>query len=194
MNNTSYLVALIPLIGRPPFIIPDKLCINSFHKVSHICCFTLHWTSLFQSGIALAVGLLVKLQYPMKAGKDIDVSLSTHRTVPHLLTQTNLDQWPVLVLIEQDRCVKITRIYNGNVGFEYHQKTRWCFYWGFLRHYYKENVYIESFLVESWVEHLRQHERMTIAVRPIQKACLGISYLFMNTEGLALYCRFLPRW
>jgi hypothetical protein len=48
----------------------------------------------------LAVGWLVKLQYPMKAGKDIDVSLSTHRTVPHLLTQPNLDQGPVLVLIE----------------------------------------------------------------------------------------------
>jgi hypothetical protein len=46
----------------------------------------------YSSGIALAVGLLVKLQYPLKAGKDIDVSLSTHGTVPHLLTQPNLDQ------------------------------------------------------------------------------------------------------
>jgi hypothetical protein len=35
MNNTSNLVTLIRLIGRPPFTIPDKLCINSLHKVSH---------------------------------------------------------------------------------------------------------------------------------------------------------------
>ena len=38
MNNTSYLVTLIPLIGRAPFTIPDKLCINSFREgLAHYC-------------------------------------------------------------------------------------------------------------------------------------------------------------
>jgi hypothetical protein len=39
-----------------------------------------------------------------------------------------------------------------------------AFYWGLFRHDKKENVYVESFLVDSWVEHLRQHERMTVAI------------------------------
>jgi len=44
-----------------------------------------------------------------------------------------------------------------------------AFYWGLFRHDKKENVYIESFLVDSWVEHLRHHERMKVADRSIQE-------------------------
>jgi hypothetical protein len=53
------------------------------------------------------------------------------------------------------------------------RKRDGAFYWGLFRHDNKENVYIESFVVESWVEHLRQHERMTIADRPIQEHALA---------------------
>jgi hypothetical protein len=37
----------------------------------------------------------------------------------------------------------------------------------------KENVYIENFLVESCVEHLRQHERTTVADHSIEEHALA---------------------
>jgi MFS family permease len=57
-------------------------------------------TALLSASAALAVGLLVKLPYPLKSDKEIDVSPSMHWPVPQLLSQPNLDQGPVLVQIE----------------------------------------------------------------------------------------------
>jgi hypothetical protein len=55
------------------------------------------------------------------------------------------------------------------------RKRDGAFYWGLFQHDNKENVYIKRFLVDSWVEHLRQHERMKVADRS-SRICLGISY------------------
>ncbi len=40
--------------------------------------------------------------------------------------------------------------------------------WGIFRDIEKENLYIETFLVSSWAEHLRQHDRSTAADRTIE--------------------------
>jgi Transmembrane secretion effector len=53
------------------------------------------------------------------------------------------------------------------------RKRDGAFYWGLFRHDKKENVYVESFLVDSWIEHLRQHERMTVADRSIEERALA---------------------
>ena len=53
------------------------------------------------------------------------------------------------------------------------RKRDGAFYWGLFQHDNKENVYIKSFLVDSWVEHLRQHERMKVADRSIQEYALA---------------------
>jgi hypothetical protein len=93
-------------------------------------------TALLSASTTKAVGLLVKLRYPLKADKDIEFTMAM-----------------------QD--LSTVRKRDG------------AFYWGLFRHDKKENVYIESFLVESWVEHLRQHERMTVADRSIQEHALA---------------------
>ena len=40
--------------------------------------------------------------------------------------------------------------------------ARW---WGIFRDLEDEHLYVETFLVASWAEHLRQHERFTRADR-----------------------------
>jgi hypothetical protein len=44
-----------------------------------------------------------------------------------------------------------------------------AFFWGFFRHDTHPDVYIEAFLVDSWAEHLRQHERITVADRSVEE-------------------------
>jgi hypothetical protein len=41
-------------------------------------------------------------------------------------------------------------------------------HWGVYRDGTDLNIYVESFVVESWAEHLRQHERLTAADIEIQ--------------------------
>ena len=40
--------------------------------------------------------------------------------------------------------------------------------WGLFRDLAEPARYIETFQVESWAEHLRQHERVTVADRAIE--------------------------
>ena len=53
--------------------------------------------------------------------------------------------------------------------------------------------YVESYMVESWAEHLRQHERVTVADRELELAFpvwLGIAQYFISFRiGDALECR-----
>jgi MFS family permease len=131
-------------------------------------------TALLSASMALAVGLLVKLPYPLKVDKEIDVSPSMHWPVPQLSTQPNLDQGPVLVQIEYK--IDPSKLQEFTMAMEELSTIRkrdGAFYWGLFRHDKNENVYIESFLVDSWVEHLRQHERMTVADRSIEERALA---------------------
>jgi len=44
-----------------------------------------------------------------------------------------------------------------------------AFRWGTYRDLENPNRYLETFLVDSWAEHLRQHERTTRADREIEE-------------------------
>jgi len=60
--------------------------------------------------------------------------------------------------------------------------------WGIFYDTQSPNVYLETFLVDSWAEHQRQHERFTVADRELEKRVL--SYALEPTTGKALH---LPR-
>jgi hypothetical protein len=44
-----------------------------------------------------------------------------------------------------------------------------AFRWSVFRDIEQPDVYVETFLVHSWGEHLRQHERLTIADRDLEQ-------------------------
>jgi hypothetical protein len=45
--------------------------------------------------------------------------------------------------------------------------------WGVFRDLEAENRYLETFMVDSWAEHQRQHERLTQADREIEERVLS---------------------
>ena len=47
--------------------------------------------------------------------------------------------------------------------------------WGVFSDTEAPDVYLESFQVDSWVEHQRQHDRFTLADRELEKRVLGYS-------------------
>ena len=80
------------------------------------------------------------------------------------------DRGPVLVKIEywidpKDRGQFLRAI--DELGEE--RKRDGAYAWGVFEDAAKEGRMIETFLIESWMEHLRQHERVTKADRLLQE-------------------------
>jgi len=49
-----------------------------------------------------------------------------------------------------------------------------AYQWGVFRDVEQADRYLETFLVSSWAEHLRQHDRSTVADRAIEDRLLGL--------------------
>ena len=81
------------------------------------------------------------------------------------------DRGPVLVTVEyhinpQNRAAFLKAI----ARLEQQRRRDGAYAWGIFEDAAEEGRILETFLVESWTEHLRQHERVTNADRVVQEA------------------------
>ena len=51
-----------------------------------------------------------------------------------------------------------------------HRRRDGAYDWGIYEDSSKEGVFVETFHVDSWLEHMRQHQRVTNADRVLQDA------------------------
>jgi predicted MFS family arabinose efflux permease len=126
--------------------------------------------ALLLTGMALAAGLITKTRFPLRAGKeDVDVSPSMHWPFPTLLVKPEFEQGPVLVQIEYKIDPKHQDEFaHAMKDLSVIRKRDGAFFWGLFRHDVYPDVYIEAFMIDSWAEHLRQHERITVADRSVE--------------------------
>ena len=127
-------------------------------------------TTLLYAAVGLIAGLAAATRYRLAHGEKIDLTPSLHWPEPHLDIQPEPDQGPVLVLIDYliepgrsdsfknaMRQVRQQRLRDGAIR------------WGLFNDPTSPARYIETFLVESWAEHLRQHERVTVSDQEAEK-------------------------
>jgi hypothetical protein len=101
----------------------------------------------------------------------VDVSPWVHWRTPAIVdgTAPDIDEGPVLVTVEylvaRQKAKEFLRAMHsyGRV-----RRRDGAFRWGIFRDVEHEDVYVETFLVSSWAEHLRQHERSTRADRELE--------------------------
>jgi MFS family permease len=98
--------------------------------------------------------------------RSVDLSPWNHWRMPAILESAapDLDDGPVLVTLEYDvdpshanTFLKAMQRY-GRV-----RRRSGASRWGIFRDVERSHVYLESFVVTSWAEHLRQHDRVTRA-------------------------------
>jgi len=113
-----------------------------------------------------ALGLVAKL--PDATG---DVSPWNHWRMPAIVKdlRPELDQGPVLVTLEY----RVNRDQAGEFLEAIHEYGRvrrrdGAYRWGVYRDLEDADRYVETFLIRSWAEHLRQHERSTKADRDVE--------------------------
>jgi MFS family permease len=122
-----------------------------------------------------AVGALLAVpltwRWKLQTGSRIDLTPSMHWPAPLITHEIEHDQGPVLVVVEY-------RIDSGNRekflaalgNFAQERRRDGAYEWGVFEDASEEGRFLETFLVESWLEHLRQHERVTQADRVLQDA------------------------
>jgi len=117
-----------------------------------------------------AAGALIAIpltwRWKLQTGARVDLTPSLHWPAPITTRHVKGDQGPVLVVVEyrvdpRNREAFLTAL--ERLGHE--RRRDGAYAWGIFEDTAAEGRFLETFLVESWLEHLRQHERVTNADR-----------------------------
>ena len=125
--------------------------------------------ALLSAAGGLVLTLIITLPFRLPNPESFDLTPSMHWPRPALSPDANPEHRPVLVMIEYridpSRADEFTRAMQGLRSVRLRDGAmRWSLFVDAA----DPRRYVEYFLVESWVEHLRQHERVTVADREIE--------------------------
>jgi len=136
-------------------------------------------------GVAVAVGLanahfiaaggalaaiVLTWRWKLQTGASIDLSPSMHWPAPLTAQPIEHDRGPVLVTVEYRIDPGDREPFLGALARLEHQRRRdGAYAWGVFEDAAQEGRCVETFLIESWMEHLRQHERVTKSDRLLQE-------------------------
>jgi Transmembrane secretion effector len=109
-------------------------------------------------------------RWKLGTGAGVDLTPSMHWPEPIVTHEVERHEGPVLVTVEyriepRDREQFLAAM--EQLGYE--RRRNGAYGWGVFEDSASEGRMLETFLVESWVEHLRQHERVTNADRVLQE-------------------------
>ena len=122
-----------------------------------------------------AAGALIAIpltwRWKLQTGADLDLSPSMEWPTPITTHEIERDRGPVLVTTEYDIDPKQREPFLKALDKLARERRRDGAYdWGVFEDPAVEGRFVETFLTDSWLEHLRQHERVTKADRVLQKA------------------------
>ena len=126
-------------------------------------------TTLLSAGIALLVAAVATFRLRLTGFRELDTRPSGHWPEPILVIDRHEEHGPVLVTVEYSidpargrefsRAMRLMRRLRRRDG---------AIRWGLYEDAATPGRFIETFVVESWAEHLRQHERVTMSDREIE--------------------------
>jgi len=131
------------------------------------------WVGLAGAHYIAAAGavaaMLATRRWKLHAAAGLDLTPSMHWPAPVVAREIEGDRGPVLVTVEYrvdraDREAFLAAL--EHVGRE--RRRDGAYAWGVFEDTADERRYVETFMVESWLEHLRQHERVTRADRALE--------------------------
>ena len=116
----------------------------------------------------------------LQTGAGVDLTPSMHWPAPVVTQNIDDDQGHVLVTVEyrlaDDK--KRTALLDALEKLSHERRGDGAYDWDLFEDSADKQRFLETFLVESWLEHLRQHERVTNADRVLQE---DIKHLLAQT-------------
>jgi len=138
-----------------------------------------HATLAFAS-LGTAACLLLRPFFQLPDTK-VDLSIWNHWVKPAMIQEPDPDQGPVLVTLKYVIDPAKAPEFLGEIHkYERIRRRDGAISWGVFVDTEAPGIYLESFKVDSWAEHERQHNRFTQADREIEKQVL--SYALQPVE------------
>jgi hypothetical protein len=130
-------------------------------------------SSVPEALLAAAAGLVIAValtwRWRISGFEDVDLAPSMHWPAPVTHESITHDRGPVLVTLTyavrpdaRAEFLALVRTLGGR------RRRDGAFAWGVFENTEQPDRFIESFCVASWLDHLRQHERVTSADRDLQ--------------------------
>ena len=135
---------------------------------------------LVAAHVAAAGGALaaipLAMRYRLQAAAGLDLSPSMHWPTPVVSGHVRGDEGPVMVNVEY-RVEETNRSawLAENRALEGQRRRNGAYAWQMFEDAADRGRFVETFHVESWLEHLRQHERLTQADRQADERVRGLS-------------------
>lgn len=124
----------------------------------------------FAAAAGAMLGIVATWRWKLKAGADVDLSPSMHWPTPIVSIDAEPDQGPVLITVEYRIAPSHREAFLSAVRHLSRQRRRdGAYQWGVFEDAADPGRFVETFKVASWLEHLRQHERVTNADRVLQE-------------------------
>jgi MFS family permease len=109
--------------------------------------------------------------WKLQTGAALDLAPSMHWPAPIVTFDVEKDRGPVLVTIEYRIDPRERKPFLTALDHLAQERRRdGAYAWGIFEDAAEEGRFVETFLVASWLEHLRQHQRVTNADRILQDA------------------------
>ncbi len=131
--------------------------------------------TLLAATAALVAGVAATWRWRLPVGEELDLTPSQHWPEPEVSLEPAAEDGPVLVTVEYHVAepqqpafcqameqVQLSRLRDG------------ARQWGLFHDLADPERFLETFQVLSWAEHMRQHERTTVADREMENQALSL--------------------
>jgi predicted MFS family arabinose efflux permease len=127
--------------------------------------------ALLLAAAGALIGIPLTWRWKLQTGADVDFSPSMHWPDPITTHAIEADRGPVLVTVEYRIDPKNRKAFLHALGQNSRERRRDGAYdWGIFEDPADEGRFIETFLTDSWLEHLRLHRRVTKSDRISEQA------------------------
>ena len=127
-------------------------------------------TTLYIAASSLVLGLTAAFRFKLLFSEDLDLTPSLHWPEPKIVHSEDSDKaGPVLVTVEYHIDPKNAEAFKDAARKLGEIKRRdGALYWNLFHDTTDAGRYLESYLIDSWAEHLRQHGRVTKADKDVE--------------------------